>query len=741
MQTDKGSLASEEIQNLFSTNIMKQHYLNGFTRRQQLCTQPSTPVVVPENVDANGNVRVTIDPNQRLKTSIDACSSCENMGGFMSKIVHGGCVELFRIKFDEPENPDNPIRSLELDLRSTKNAKVENPPKESLSDRMRLLEARMRGSDIHEPSEKEDTTKSIAIPEELPSEKLIQGIKAIADRCQKTTEKKQSVILDDEKSVATQLVVKSNPSEKHKKKEEKNIQNPPGQKTVSLIQPRARNAKSNLPFQLGPQPKKPKKSKKSKDALSATKVIGSPVQAITVYDRPTDDDPTLRNPQPAWAKKTGNELIITEEVNHEISKSASSQYRFSGGSEIPSAPEMPWYRPFEIEESRKKIERPPPVKANEPSFFVLLSHEDEKPSPLHRTDILRSQQSFSVNTNTLNLDSKPLLDSEDEWETSGASSTSGPHARKTKVQQGREETAILLNRESLNMSYQNTEESLSAAMGALKMEDGFQAAVNDLQYRGEKVAAEIEMLKDLQEKHQQQDYEIDQLLDAPLPTVKYRILKQGEPLPLAQTLDELIDTGARNAPSFEPSSLREGTGESISNAIQIHQNLCRQPSDQEKLDWLASLESSSPSTISRPVSASDADETMNQESEHEQNNICNPANEQEPTETIPFQIDMSINNAKILSRPLPIPRDVYDGPIKAPPGFEGHFPNMNSSQNCSHKPIPMEANHPIGLLRFPTIPITLRHPGPDLGHQYLQKSLIERLGDEFEKFIDMSESD
>ncbi|KAF3921781.1 hypothetical protein AA313_de0202165 [Arthrobotrys entomopaga] len=711
MQADKETtLTTDELCHILSTNIMTQRYLSGFTRRQQVCTQPSAPVITPENVDDNGNVRVTMDPNQRLKASIDACSSCESMGSTMAKVLHGGCIELFRIKFDEEENPDNPIKSLELDLRSVKKPEVETPAKEGSSDRIKLLEARMRGSDIDEPSENGDI-KTTSNSEDLPSERSIKDMKAITDNWREPTQEKKPVDLDDEKAVTKQLVHKLKQPEKPKQKS--------------------------------------KKSKKSKDVISITKLMNNPVQPITVYDRPTDDDPILRNPQPAWAQKTGNELIITEGASHGISRSASSQYRFSGNSEISGAPEMPWHRPFRIEEPKNKIARPPPVKANEPSFFVLLSNEDEKQSPLHRTDVLRGQKSLETFANKLNRDTSQKLDSDDEWETSGTSSTSGPHARRIKVRQGQEETAILLNRESVNMSYQNPEESLSAAMDALRMEDGFQATVDDLQCRGEQVAAEIEMLRKRQEKNQQQDHEIDQMLNAPPPTVKYRILKHGEPLPLAQTLDELIDTGARDAPSFEPRPLpNENIGGSISHAIQVQRGLCRQPSEQEKLDWLASFGSSSPSTISRPASASETDEIRNQEAKYERTNVFDSifkpdtVKERQQTATGLADTPQSHHN-DLSSRPLPIPQDAYTGPIKAPPGFEGHFPKIENSQNDLPEPSSPGLDHPVGLLKFPIMPIiaSIRHSEPTSEEKEAPKPLIERLGDEFKKVIEEPEPD
>ncbi|KAF3909990.1 hypothetical protein ABW20_dc0110566 [Dactylellina cionopaga] len=176
---------SDSLHRLLGTNIITHRIsLSSFGRRQQICTQPKPPIFTFDDTDENGILRISIDASQRAKEFTDSCASCESIGPGMAGVVHGECVELFRIRCDERPNGSRRIEGLELDLRPQRNMSTEGVSKGVHSSRIQLLEARMRGNESGAPSSEKqepigDHTDSINM---LKSVRLIKRIEAIGEK-------------------------------------------------------------------------------------------------------------------------------------------------------------------------------------------------------------------------------------------------------------------------------------------------------------------------------------------------------------------------------------------------------------------------------------------------------------------------------------------------------------------------------------------------------------------------------
>ncbi|KAF3909926.1 hypothetical protein ABW20_dc0100077 [Dactylellina cionopaga] len=272
-------------------------------------------------------------------------------------------------------------------------------------------------------------------------------------------------------------------------------------------------------------------------------------------------------------------------------------------------------------------------------------------------------------------------------------------------------------------------------MEALKMEEtDIRPTLDFLRNEGDRVKSEIESLRKRQEKIQEQDRELDRLFKAnPQTTTKYKYLKNGETLPLAETLDELIDAGAQNAPVFAPTVVPSGKNkDSISNVIRISSQRCYQPSEQERLDWLASMESdTSSSTLSQENSLSEGDEKPSPQK------VANP--------TKPPACIFGPDTGKKMQG-LALPHGVtppyrswapskgsQNHPkvqMRVPPGFESRAVGAGLIE-LAKKAYPIPIAPPMGSVVAPGGPIPqLTHPGPSVEGPE-NKPLLNRLSDAF----------
>ncbi|EPS39492.1 hypothetical protein H072_6675 [Dactylellina haptotyla CBS 200.50] len=734
---------------VLNTNpIFNNRPMDTFARQQQLCTKATPQTYTAEDADENRILYLRIDPAKAADLIISSCGSCESMGSTVSKAVHGGCIELFRIQCDGDIGSNQRIRSIQLDLRPSKPSSSDKTSKAVPADRLRLLEARIQGNDYPETLNDYPETLSVtrsnnpiretnANALHAGSLALIKGIKAMADKYQNDISK-QHVGAEEEVTA-----VGASPLQTRGRQEaastDTEIMSAVSTKPVVLIQPRGRHHKQPSSVQMIPQPKRSKKPKKAKEVLKISKLIGNSIQVVSLFGSRTEKDQALRNPQVAWVKTQDNELTIAENRIESHQRPPISAYRFSNNGEIPSRREAPWLTPSD---SRPLATNDPSVVRQnhvDGSIFILYSNEDEKPSPHHRSKAIidSSVQTFNAANRVMEIP-KPT-DSEDDWETSGTSTASGPNARRIHAHKARAENAILLNRSAAELTEGRVEESIATAMEALKKENfNIQPTLDILGNRSHQVAAEIELLKKRQEKHQEQDREIDQFLQTPSPkNEKHTIPKSGESLPLAETLNDLIETRARKAPSFEPTIMQaKKQGRTAANVIPISSQRCRVPSEQERLDWLTAMESSSSSTISRPSSASESDK------QKRKNRKSKKELELGPEKILPVPGAPSIHRSggslatKVQPQKPRVIRTQHGNGLRFPPGFvkPGSLECVDLTTLADRPPPPRLAPS-LGPLKIPQSRIApcLNHPGPSMAlPSAIQKSLMQRLAEDIE---------
>ncbi|RVD89080.1 uncharacterized protein DFL_000102 [Arthrobotrys flagrans] len=714
----------ERIQQILSTTLMSQNYATPFYH-QQVCTQPTSRTYTFDDADEDGIVHIAIDAEQRLKDVMESCNSCETLGDKMSKIVHGQCVELFRIRCDEGENGERQIQGLELDLRRIKRPEVRQVISDSQSARMKLLEARMRGTDSSMPLAEEDNLWVEDDGEEdLGGIKLLQGIKSIADKYQDQEDEKRRRLGPDEE-VSIKSGIKT--GEEAKARESKNLEKKDGKfralslaaKAISLIQPRNRTSKQGSSIQMMPQPKKSKKNRKKKNkekkeddkAVEITRVL-TPIQSITVYDAPTEGDLSLHNPQTAWAQRQGDELTITQR-NEQLPSGPQNILSVNSGNVISGL--MYGNRVDNEREKYRNIYsvQPPcemPLERPRTNVFVLYSTEDEQPSQRHRPDIFAAPVNENVAPMPI-MGSVKLIGPNDvidskEVVISGLQDTIG--AQEGEDSEGR---GTLVNQYNVPRTHEEMDNEVAVAMEVLKLEDGSASnldleATLDVLRNKERVSAEIKCLSEVQERARGQDREVDRLLaESNIPAIKYKATEPGQQFSLSWILDDLVEVGAQNAPSFEPKSPEQASyGQIASVLLYMPLEGCQQPTQQRKKEWLGSIASLSTSTTSTGGSESDPGEKLS------------PIGTPYPDGYVPlFKFAQETENptmAEGAKTPLP---NAPMSTLRYPPGFE---PKANTDI------LPDGSLAPLAHLGASANPSTV-------------KPLLERLRDEFDK-LDIS---
>ncbi|KAK6498417.1 hypothetical protein TWF481_011008 [Arthrobotrys musiformis] len=702
------------LHQILSTTLVSQKYAATF-RQQQVCTQPSSRTYSYDDADDDGILRIAIDAEQRLKDVMDSCNSCETLGDQISKIVHGQCVELFRIRCDGGVNGERQIQGVELDLRQIiKKSEPQQVISESQSARMKLLEARMRGTDSSMANTEGD---NLWIEdngaEDLGSLTLIEGIKSLAEKYQdQDGDKRRRLSTEGEATVVsgprTSAEAKSNEAEKKDDKSRAQALIP--NKPVPLIQPRNRNSKQGPSVQMMPQPKKSKKNKKKdkkkkgdkeeEEVLDIAKIIG-PMQPVTIYDAPSGGDLSLRNPQTAWAQRQGDELTITQRGEQQ---QPTQQTLFSTNNS--SDPPQKFYDhrlDSEREKYRNLYSVQPPRERPRTNVFILYSTEDEKASPHHRTDIFAPLGHGDAAAKPM-IGSTDLIEADDNAPHNQGSDLNSQNNRGPWSQVGIEGSKIQVDQQGIPRTHEDINQEIATAMHALRIEDpsnrnvGLETTLDVLRRDQERVSAEINRLLEAQEKTKEQDREVDRLLaESNIPPVKYKITQPGQDFSLSQTLDDLIDLGAQNAPSFEPrSSDQEVYGRVASTAMHMPSDGCRQPTQQQMQDWLDSITSSSTPTISTGGSESDIGEKLSQMGS---SNLESGYDTKGPT--MPEEAMIS----------LP---ETFKPALRYPPGLE-----------------PKPTTAPLTEDPLPPLP-PLPQPGPSQDMNTV-KPLFERLGDEFQR--------
>ncbi|KAK6497172.1 hypothetical protein TWF506_004647 [Arthrobotrys conoides] len=714
----------EKIHQILSTTLMSQKYATSF-HQQQVCTEPSSRTYTFDDADEDGVINIAIDAEQRLKDFMESCNSCDNLGDQMSKIVHGQCVELFRIRCDEGENGERRIQGIELDLRQLKRPEVGQVIGDSQSARLKLLEARMRGTDSSTAAAEEDDIwldnddDDEEEEEDLGSLGLLQGIQNIAEKYQdRDGEKRRRLDLGEEVVIKSTAKTGEEAAPKESKDSEKNDDKPRATslitKTVPLIQPRNRTSKPSSSIQMVPQPKKSKKKNKNKkkkekkDESNATEVtrIVTPMESITIYDAPTEGDPSLRNPQTAWAQRQGNELTITQR-REQISSNAQNIMPGNGGEDI-SGLAYGDSADTEREKYRNLYSVQPPHENPRTNVFILYSTEDEKASPHHRPDIFTTLAKEISEPKPIMGSVKPI-EPDDDFKGKEISLSDRQGTTKALEHEVKEGKGNLVKPPSAIRSHEEMDNDVATAMEALRLEDGntgnldLEATLDVLRRDQERVSAEINRLLEVQEKTREQDREVDRLLaENNIPSVKYKITEPGEQFSLSQTLDDLIDIGAQNAPSFEPQSPEYKNDIQLSSALlYVSSDRCKQPTEQQKQEWLDSIASSSTPSTSAGESESDLGDSVSQPdiSYFKDGNALLSGSSQGT---------QGLDMAGGLTTTVPVTLITH---LKYPPNHG------------------TDARHDNLVDDIPTPPV---HPGINTSPEAV-RPLFERLGDEFEK--------
>ncbi|KAF3223718.1 hypothetical protein TWF679_000156 [Orbilia oligospora] len=706
----------DRIHQILSTTLMSQKYATSF-HQQQVCTQPSSRTYTFDDADEDGVINIAIDAEQRLKDFMESCNSCDTLGDQMSKIVHGQCIELFRVRCDEGENGERRIQGLELDLRQLKRPEVGQMIGDSQSARMKLLEARMRGTDSSTAAVEEDDVWLDNDEEEgLGSVKLLEGIQSVAKKYQdQEGEKRRRLGVDQEVIVRpaakTGEETSSRESKDTEKNEDKSRASPLSTKAVPLAQPRNRNSKQGSSVQMKSKKKNKKKNKEQKEDNNGIEIsrIVTPMESVTIYDAPTEGDLSLRNPQTAWAQRKGDELTITQS-GEQIPTSSHSFPSGNGGSDNS---DLVYHNRLDNERERyRNLYSVQPSRENpRTNVFILYSTEDEKASPHHRMDIFSKPASEHKFPTSVAGSAKPTGPDEDfEENEMPIPSLQGVSSAREHV--NREKTGLLMIPPSSTLTHEEMDNDVATAMETLKLEDGgagnfdLEATLDVLRRDQERVSAEINRLLEVQEKTRDQDREVDQLLrESSIPSVKYTIMEPGEQFSLSQALDDLIDLGAQNAPNFEPPSPGEqGDGQISSSPLYIPSDGCKLPTQQQKQEWLDSIASSSPPTTSTEGSECDLGDGISQADTYPRDgHSMFPDTSQEP---------QNFTTAKGPMAPLLAPSTPHSRYSR---GFEAE----------AHPDISRD-----------DIPTPLAHPGPNTSPKTI-RPLFERLGYEFEN-LDMS---
>ncbi|KAF3317003.1 hypothetical protein TWF173_001008 [Orbilia oligospora] len=688
---------------------MSQKYATSF-HQQQVCTQPSSRTYTFDDADEDGVINIAIDAEQRLKDFMESCNSCDTLGDQMSKIVHGQCIELFRVRCDEGENGERRIQGLELDLRQLKRPEVGQMIGDSQSARMKLLEARMRGTDSSTATVEEDDVWLDNDEEEgLGSVRLLEGIQSIAKKYQdQEGEKRRRLGVDQEVIIRPTAKAGEETNFKESKNAEKNEDKSRASllsttKAVPLTQPRNRNSKQGSSVQMKSKKKNKKKNKEQKEdnnGIEITKII-TPMESIIIYDAPTEGDLSLRNPQTAWAQRKGDELTITQ-GDEQIPTSPHSFPAGNGESDISGL----MYRnrlDNEREKYRNLYSVQPPRGKPRTNVFILYSTEDEKASPHHRMDIF-SQPANENNFPSPMMGSVKSIDPDDVFEENEMPISSLQRVSSDREHGDREQPGPLIIPPSSTLTHEDMDNDVATAMEALQLKDGgagnidLEATLDVLRRDQERVSAEINRLLEAQEKTRDQDREVDILLrESNMPPVKYTIMDPGQQFSLSQALDDLIDLGAQNAPNFEPQSPGEqGDGQISSIPLYIPSDGCKLPTQQQKQEWLDSIASSSTSTTSTEGSEFDLGDSISQADTYPRDGHSMISDTSQEPQTF--------TTAEGSMAPLLTPH------LRHPQSFEAEVcPSVSLDD----------------------IPTPLAHPGPNVSPKTI-RPLFERLGYEFE---------
>ncbi|KAJ6258318.1 hypothetical protein Dda_6358 [Drechslerella dactyloides] len=689
--------STEALQQLLASNIIHQRFsITSLGQRQQVCTQPQTPVFTTEGADEKGVLPVIIDAAKSVKDRISQCSSCDNIGDAIAQAVHGGCVELFRIHSNQNAPGNRRIETLELDLRPSKDVTSNNSnSKEPQSDRMELLEARMRGSEQSTPSSSPTSSRSTSNQDAQRSETQ-RIIKAMANRWEESLAKRRRVTEDDDASLSSEDTDETEKASSPK---------------------RSRSAK-----------------KKKKAAIKIAKLF-SPIQAITIYDPPTDTDPTLRNPRAAWAQtipqSLANELTITQRSSGVLLNQSESSNRISTiyDSATPS-----WMRVHDDREGRLENGHSELYNAGRPNALILRSMEDEKASPHHRTEGegLSAFQLQELSDCPNPFGSRLLAESNDGYDVSPSAASTSMSGR-SQYRAVKKERAILLNRESVESRQSRMEESVTARIRALKLDDNVnnlheefdvEPTIDVLRKDESLVTARIEMLRNLQQTKEEEDQDFDELMEPDISDFSAMIERafQRTGSVTLENADERFRAHVQRAFSYPDIPPPELTEDSFSDPLQVESSLCYQPTEIERLKLFRDLGSSSSSaTVSRSSSA------FEEES-------CRP---QQPPDSEVNQSSLSRSPAGGPSRSnalgnnptSPASLGAFESHVRTPPGFKSHIRDQKTIEASQKR----ELNSPTQISINPP-EVGKEHVAP-LAHPELSledsgnKPSIERLGD------------
>lgn len=144
------------------------------------CTQPRPRTYTWEDTDSDGVLNIAIDASSRRKDCINSCWNCDKIGDQITSIVHGGCIELCRIDFDENDDGTRRIEGLTLDLRPQKQVPESEKEKRKRSDltQWEVLQSVIDGNDIRDQTDHpEEPTSKVAPGPAEPSGKDVDIVK------------------------------------------------------------------------------------------------------------------------------------------------------------------------------------------------------------------------------------------------------------------------------------------------------------------------------------------------------------------------------------------------------------------------------------------------------------------------------------------------------------------------------------------------------------------------------------
>ncbi|KAF3934474.1 hypothetical protein ABW19_dt0202872 [Dactylella cylindrospora] len=623
----------EALHNMIRFNILpQQQYVAPSCQKQ--CTRPKETCVSSKDADEDGVLRIAIDPKQKVKETIEACQSCQSLGESISQAVHGSCVQILRICRDDGD--ERPLKILEFDFREQKISDAERIEKEVVDTRIKVLEDVMRGADPRTPIQVNKLPDTIKLKASPRGAGLKDGVKETGEQWEDGS-KRRKLGVHEEVTITVNKGDEEMAKIKVQRKNGQSTKSLPPIKPVVLNQPRNRYAKQAGTVNMIPQPK-----------------------SITIYDAPTNEDPTLRNPRQAWTAKTA-----PEGQGKGRTSQGGRASRYIGH---PGNTNGVRYNttPLSID---GEIPRHPDQTQQQSQIFIFVSDKDDESNTIGRIEPLDGLKGQLPQITSRDGVITPADDDGDdeEWETSvsTASCQQRPLIRKFKT-----EEQVLLNRDRVNTTLPNYESTIAAAREAAMKPGAFNLdpAMEMLRKQGEEIEADIESLK--RQQRLAQDMEIDRLTSrraTSLPPVKFKTLQQEMAIPLAETLDELIETGAQNAPGFQPKSPGRGVPEhSISESIRVQNRLCKTPSESERHQLLIDAGSStSASTESSPNASSGTRGTIFE------------------SQTDLIRATDQVGSAPQLSPPIQnldsIGEHQQARKIPIPPGFEAQFINKSSN--------------------------------------------------------------